>query len=393
VLIAAGMLIGIAPAMAEDNNNIGAANIVHNQVAGNLPTGTVKIIQGDAVFSDEGVQTDASSSAKLILRDNTNITVGPNSSVKLDRFVYSGPAQAGAIVVNLAKGTFRFATGNAEKQAYTINTPTATLGVRGTTLYFLVSPPGQASKVIQSLPGLKPNTWNIEANSTIVTLGPGHGGAQICARAGNKNCVEITQPYVPYLVNAQSVSVDSSRTDLMKSMFLGNLVTTYIGGPSLSKEVRNLLMSDPTLLDALIDAADDGNDAQQGAIGAGLAQAASDLASSDPQLAQAIQGDVAQNGPSGLTTAFASTGTQTASTGGAGGGGGGGGGRGQVGGVASSGGNGGTNSGGSSSGGGSNGSSFGTPNSFTGFTNFSSSGGGGTTTAQTNSASPAVNAP
>ena len=38
------------------------------------------------------------------------------------------------LTVNLAKGVFRFTTGALDKKAYTISTPTASIGVRGTVL-------------------------------------------------------------------------------------------------------------------------------------------------------------------------------------------------------------------------------------------------------------------
>ena len=60
--------------------------------------------------------------------------VGPGSTIKLDEFVYAGPQKPGTITLNMAKGTLRFITGYANKRAYTILTPTAALGVRGTIL-------------------------------------------------------------------------------------------------------------------------------------------------------------------------------------------------------------------------------------------------------------------
>ena len=125
--VALTLLIGSAPSLAQQNaqENIGGAAVVVNKVDGALPTGKIKVIQGDAVFRDEGVTTDAESSAKLVLKDDTNITIGPNSSIKLERFVYSGADQPGAIAIHLAKGAFRMVTGNADKNSYFITTPTA----------------------------------------------------------------------------------------------------------------------------------------------------------------------------------------------------------------------------------------------------------------------------
>jgi FecR protein len=144
LFVAVALLVGTAPSLGQENTggaqNIGGAMVVVNKVDGALPTGKIKVIQGDAVFRDEGVTTDAESSAKLVLKDDTNITIGPNSSIKLDRFVYSGAEQPGTIAIHLAKGTFRMVTGNADKNSYVITTPTAAIGVRGTEFFVSVTP-------------------------------------------------------------------------------------------------------------------------------------------------------------------------------------------------------------------------------------------------------------
>jgi hypothetical protein len=114
---------------------IGSAQIVIHQVRGNLPTGgEVPITEGVSVVRDESVRTESDSSAKFLLRDKTNLAVGPNSTIRLDRFVYAGAAKNGEIALNMAKGTFRFITGDADKHAYEITTPTAAIGIRGTVL-------------------------------------------------------------------------------------------------------------------------------------------------------------------------------------------------------------------------------------------------------------------
>ena len=126
---------------AWSQEQIGGAHTVINHVEGNLATGNqVPVVQGDNVFLNEAVQSSADSKANLVLNDNTNVTVGPSSTVKLDDFVYSGPKQRGTIALNMTKGTLRFITGDANKRAYTILTPTAAIGVRGTILRIQVTP-------------------------------------------------------------------------------------------------------------------------------------------------------------------------------------------------------------------------------------------------------------
>jgi hypothetical protein len=134
VVIAAGLLLG-ATAMSSAEEDIGGAKVVINNVQGNLPTGAdVAVLQGDNVFLNEAVHSGPDSKARLLLKDNTDVSIGPGSTVKLDEFVYSGPKSAGTIGLNMTKGTLRFVTGDASKRAYTIWTPTAAIGVRGTIL-------------------------------------------------------------------------------------------------------------------------------------------------------------------------------------------------------------------------------------------------------------------
>ena len=92
------------------------------------------VVQGDNVYLDEAVHSQPESKADLLVKDNTKVTIGPMSIVKLDRFVYSGPKQVGEITIDIARGTARFITGNAAKRDYRILTPTAAIGVRGTIL-------------------------------------------------------------------------------------------------------------------------------------------------------------------------------------------------------------------------------------------------------------------
>ena len=140
-IVVAGILLFGGAELAWSDEKIGGAQIVINVVEGNLPSGNqVPVAQGDNVFLNEVVRSNPDSKANLLLNDNSNVTVGPGSTIKLDDFVYSGPKQPGTIVLNMTKGTLRFITGDANKRAYTIWTPNAAIGVRGTILRIEVTP-------------------------------------------------------------------------------------------------------------------------------------------------------------------------------------------------------------------------------------------------------------
>jgi len=139
-IVITGVLFGCT-GLAWSQEKIGGAETVINIVEGGLPSGNqAPVVQGDNVFLNEVVRSHADGKANLLLNDNSNVTVGPGSTIKLDDFVYSGPNRAGTIALNMTKGTLRFITGDANKRAYTIWTPTAAIGVRGTILRIQVTP-------------------------------------------------------------------------------------------------------------------------------------------------------------------------------------------------------------------------------------------------------------
>jgi hypothetical protein len=135
LLLALGIGGWLAPADAQER--IGRAAVIRNDVSQIAPR-VSKISVGDEIFRDETVRTAADSDAKFVLRDDTNLSLGPGSTLKLDRAVFSGETNVGNVAVKLTSGAFRFVTGNSTKESYKIVTPLATIGVRGTTLDFLI---------------------------------------------------------------------------------------------------------------------------------------------------------------------------------------------------------------------------------------------------------------
>jgi hypothetical protein len=122
-----------APAFAAQQN-IGATETAKNQVSRELAGAAGALSPGDPVFRNEVVKTGQESTAKLVFLDSTNLAVGPTSRVVLDRFVYEGADSTQTVAVKLSKGLFRFTTGSLDKNAYSVTTPAAAIGVRGTVL-------------------------------------------------------------------------------------------------------------------------------------------------------------------------------------------------------------------------------------------------------------------
>lgn len=123
-------LLGIVPAHA--GPAIGEATEVARNTIVDAQGARRPIAAGDAVAANNVISTDPRGRAAFRFVDDTRLSVGPNSSVKLDKFVFDGDANPSAFVIRATKGLLRFSTGKGDHDAYRIQTPAATIGVRGT---------------------------------------------------------------------------------------------------------------------------------------------------------------------------------------------------------------------------------------------------------------------
>jgi hypothetical protein len=119
-------------AQAQNAAKIGVASAVKNRVEGSTGGGARPLSAGSSVFAREVVRTGDESAAQLLFLDETSLSIGPQSEVTLDRFVFDPNRGTGNVVINLGKGALRFATGSQKPSNYQIRTPVATIGVRGT---------------------------------------------------------------------------------------------------------------------------------------------------------------------------------------------------------------------------------------------------------------------
>jgi hypothetical protein len=108
-----------------------------------------RILEEEApVFSGDRIVTGPIGETQVRFRDDTRLVVGPNSSMVIDAFVFNDDDTARQISVNALRGAFRFITGTSRKDAYSIATPTALIGVRGTEFDFTVDPRGDTSVAV-----------------------------------------------------------------------------------------------------------------------------------------------------------------------------------------------------------------------------------------------------
>ncbi|MBL8377198.1 MAG: FecR domain-containing protein [Burkholderiales bacterium] len=89
---------------------------------------------GSAIAQGELLTTSSAGFAVVKLNDGTRMTMRPNSSMRIDEFVLAQPDRQDSLVMNLLRGGLRVVTGAITRRpgAGRLQTPTATVGIRGT---------------------------------------------------------------------------------------------------------------------------------------------------------------------------------------------------------------------------------------------------------------------
>jgi hypothetical protein len=85
---------------------------------------------GAELNANDTIRTGNVGVADLRFNDSSNLSVGPASVVRLNKFVYDPNKGSGSAVIEVSRGAFRFVAGS-QGGNYTVKTPSGTLGIRG----------------------------------------------------------------------------------------------------------------------------------------------------------------------------------------------------------------------------------------------------------------------
>jgi len=100
----------------------------------NVPGQAGQAKVGDLVYQGDVVQTGADGRLGINFTDGTSFNLSSNARMALSEFVYEPNGTSNSTLFNLTKGTFTFVAGNNAKTGdMKVDTPVATMGIRGTT--------------------------------------------------------------------------------------------------------------------------------------------------------------------------------------------------------------------------------------------------------------------
>jgi len=108
----------------------GSAFIVRQNV-------TVAARPGEPVFATDALRTGVDGSVGITLKDDTRVSLGPGSEVRLNTFLFTPAEGRLGLVLNFVRGMAVYVSGKIAKLApdsIRLETPGAIVGVRGTTV-------------------------------------------------------------------------------------------------------------------------------------------------------------------------------------------------------------------------------------------------------------------
>jgi hypothetical protein len=137
------LLLATTPVLAQQPSPAGHVKTVSGSAFIVRQNAIIPARAGEAVFASDALRTAADGAVGVTLKDDTRISLGPSSELRLERYVYA-PGEGGlGMVLNFVHGVGVYVSGRMAKLApdsIRLETPAAIVGVRGTTVAVHVEP-------------------------------------------------------------------------------------------------------------------------------------------------------------------------------------------------------------------------------------------------------------
>ena len=130
------LLAGATPALAQQQTAAGRIKLVSGTAYIVRGSETIPAKAGELVYAADGLRT-TDGSVGVTLKDDTRLSLGPNSEVRLERYVYAPGSGGLGMVVKFMRGVAAYVSGRMARlapESIRLETPAAIVGVRGTSL-------------------------------------------------------------------------------------------------------------------------------------------------------------------------------------------------------------------------------------------------------------------
>src|SRR5918999_3652010 len=134
-LVKAALLVALSACLLSDATQaqqVGTAAAVNPAAQARGSGGPRTIVLGQSIAHRERIQTTSAGSVQLLFLDKTSMTIGPNSDLAIDEYVYDPASNSGKLAATLTKGVMRFVGGQISHAGNAqVTTPNAVVGIRG----------------------------------------------------------------------------------------------------------------------------------------------------------------------------------------------------------------------------------------------------------------------
>jgi len=111
---------------------------------------TGRLNEGDEIFMGDTLDVSDQGSIGIIFADDTTLALGSGAQMIIDEMVYDPAGESGSMTLSIADGVFSFVSGQISKtgdDAMVLNTPVATIGIRGTKGAGIAAQEGQENQI------------------------------------------------------------------------------------------------------------------------------------------------------------------------------------------------------------------------------------------------------
>lgn len=149
-LAALGCVALIVASAAVQAEPVGKASAIKTAAYQQAPQAAVgELHLSDAIIRNATLSTKPDSALEVTFLDGSRLSMGSNSSLIVDDYVYSGPGGAGKQTLRYTRGLFRFVSGTIPKDQVKIDTPTVTIGIRGTIFRTKINDDGSGELAVE----------------------------------------------------------------------------------------------------------------------------------------------------------------------------------------------------------------------------------------------------
>jgi hypothetical protein len=136
-ILAVSLVLAAAPAFGQQTAVAGHIKVASGSAFIVRAGGLVPAAVGQAVYESDSLRTSADGRLGVTMQDDTRVSLGPGSEVRLDRFAYAPAAGQVGFALKIVRGVVAYVSGRIatlSPDSIHLETPAAIVGVRGTTL-------------------------------------------------------------------------------------------------------------------------------------------------------------------------------------------------------------------------------------------------------------------